>query len=822
MSALGVVHASDRWVCTPAPDHSGWQCASSDGSALPQAANPPATTAPQRTPQSVPPEPLKPTMHVLDWVPRGELPASKLAVLPEYCDGAYVEPAFTPMSKAEIAAAPIRARADQVQYYLQEHGELSGNVEVIRGNQSLIASKATFHEPQQSVTVDDGLTLREPGMLVEGKAGLFMVDSGAATITDAQFVLQPNDLRGTAQQLDRDADGNLKVVHGSFTRCEPGNEEWKVTGSSVQVDDGAKYGTAHNAVLKVHDVPIFYSPYLRFPVTSERMSGWLFPDVGFGSSNGVDIAVPYYLNLAPNYDATITPRYIQDRGNDLEGEFRELSPFGRMTLVGSYLPKDDEYNGKYSRTDFDNLGIPGPFDPADRWLWGVKQSARLDGFTTDVNATKVSDFDYFRDLGSSLASASQVELQQYASVAYAHGGFTSRVWVQDFQRLDAAVTEPYRRLPEVDLNYSSTVLGPLTASVASSWASFDRPNDQFTGIQRINGDRLDFEPRVRLPFDWAAGFLRFVGGYRWTQYDLQDVPVGDDDQPIRRIWMGSVDSGLYLERDSEIFGTPVLQTLEPRLFYLYQQYRNQDGLPQFDTSELSFTFDQLFRDNRFAGIDRIGDADQLTAAVTTRWLSGQTGIERLRMSLGEIFYFEDRNVTLNGVKTADDEHATSAYAGEIAAAISDHLNFLSSGTWDPNGGDWQEAGVGLQYKSDDRHIFNLAYRRRTDITPLIKQSDVSMYWSIFRQWAWIARFDYDLEEHRTIEALAGLEYSDCCWQLRSVWRKYSSAPGGNLTPDAQSDEGIFFQIVFKGLAGFGGRIDSMMKSGIPGYVPEEH
>ena len=801
---------------------------------MPQGTNPAKPSTAQATSPSQPsaaPAPAqstaallvnKPVVHVLDWVPRAELPAAKLAVLPEYCAGAYVEPPYQAMTKDQIANAPLHAQADQLQYYLQEHGELLGNVEITRGNQSLVASKASYHEPQQTVTVDDGLTLREPGMLIVGASGLYEVDTGAAAIKDAQFVLQPNELRGTAQQLDRDADGNLRISRGSFTRCEPGNDEWMVTASTVAVDDGAKYGTAHNAVLKVHDVPIFYSPYLRFPVTNERMSGWLFPDIAFGDTNGLDIAVPYYLNLAPNYDATITPRYIQDRGNDLEGEFRELSPYGRMTVVGSYLPKDDEYNGKYSKADFDNLGLPGPFDPADRWLWGVKQNARFDGFTTEVNATKVSDFDYFRDLGSSLAAASQVELTQYASAAYANGGLSTRVWVQDFQRLDAAVTEPYRRLPEVDINYQSRLVGPMTWSVASSWASFDRPNDQFTGIQQINGDRLDVQPRVRLPFDWAAGFLHFVGGYEWTQYNLSDVPVGDDDQPIRRIWMGSADTGLYLERDSEVFGTPVLQTLEPRLFYLYQQYKNQDQLPQFDTSELSFTFDQLFRDNRFAGIDRIGDADQLTAAVTTRWLSGQTGIERLRVSLGQIFYFEDRNVTLDGVKTADDEHETSAYAGEIAATISDHLTFLSSGTWDPNGGEWQEAGVGLQYKSDDRHIFNLAYRRRTDITPLIKQSDVSMYWSIFRQWAWIARFDYDLEEHRTIEALAGLEYSDCCWQLRTVWRKYASAPGGNLEPDAQSDEGIFFQIVFKGLAGFGGRIDSMMKSGIPGYVPEEH
>jgi LPS-assembly protein len=684
----------------------------------------------------------------------------------------------------------------------------------------LIASNATYHEPQQTVTVSDGLTLREPGMLIIGETGEFNIDTGAASVTDSKFVLQPNELRGTAAVLNRNEVGDLHVTRGSFTRCEPGNEEWRVTSGSVQIDDGAKFGTARNAVLRVHDVPIFYTPYLRFPVTDERMSGWLFPDVGFGQNNGTDIAVPYYLNLAPNYDATLIPRYISDRGADLEGEFREISHFGKMDFAGAYMPKDDEYNGKYSRTDFDNLGLPGQFDPTDRWLFSAHQQARIGQFTTQVNTTKVSDFDYFRDLGSSLASSSQVQLQQYGAVSYAHGGLSTSVWVQDFQRLDVDVVEPYRRLPEIDLNYGSQLFGPVSWSVNSSWASFDRPNNAFTGIARINGDRLDIEPRVRLPLDWTAGFIHFVGGYRYTSYSLTDVPVGTDETPERKIWMGSVDSGLYFERESQAFGNAI-QTLEPRLYYLNQQYRNQNDLPQFDVSDLSFTFDQLFRDNRFAGIDRIGDADQLTAAVTTRWLNGDTGIERFRASLGQIFYFEDRRVTSSGVPTADDRHQTSAYAGQFAAAIASKLNLLATATWDPNDGEWDEVGAALQYRADNRHIFNLGYRRRDDIQPVLRQADSSLYWSIFRQYSLIARFNYDLEEHRTIEALAGLEYSDCCWQLRVVGRKFLSTPGATVAPDAQADEGIFFQVVFKGLAGFGGRIDSMMQSGIPGYVAEE-
>ena len=822
MSALGVVHASDRWVCTPAPDHSGWQCASSDGSLLPQATNPPATSAPQRTVPAASLAPLKSPIHVLDWVPRDELPASKLAVIPEYCDGAYVEPSFAPMTKEEAAAAPIHARADQVQYYLQEHGELIGNVEVTRGNQSLIASKATLHEPQQSVTVDDGLTLREPGMLVDGKAGLFMIDTGAATITDAQFVLQPNDLRGTAQQLDRDADGNLKVVHASFTRCEPGNEKWKVTGSSVEVENGAKFGTARNAFLRVEDIPLLYTPYLRFPVTDERMTGWLFPSVGFGSSNGVDVAVPYYLNLAPNYDATLTPRFISKRGTDYEGEFRTLSPYGKSTIIGAFLPSDNEYNGQYSKTDFDNLQLPGPFKPADRWLFGVRQQATFDGFRTEINSTKVSDFDYFRDLGNGLASSSQVGLQQYASVSYANGaaGLATRVWVQDFQRLDTAVAEPYRRLPEIDLSYRSTRYGNASLAVDTSWASFDRPNDQFVGIARINGDRFDIDPTLRIPFDWVSGFVRFAGGYRYTAYNLEDVPVGSMQQPDRTIGFGSVDSGLYFERDTSFLGSTALQTLEPRVYYLYQQYKNQDDLPEFDTSQLAFTYDQLFRSDRFVGVDRIGDANQVAFGTTTRWLDGDTGRERWRASLGQIYYFEDRQVTLNGVQSPTDRTSLSPYVAEVIASAGEHFVFRGTTTF--KDGDWDEIGAGAYYRFGNRHIFNLSYRRVADTNPPIRQSDVSWYWSVFRQWALIGRFDYDLNDHRTIEALGGLEYSDCCLQLRVIGRKYLSAPGSNVAPVVQSDEGVFFEIVFKGLAGFGGHVDSMMKSGITGYVPEEH
>jgi LPS-assembly protein len=401
------VHADDRWVCSPSSDGTGWQCSGAGALPAPAASGIPGANMNTRPPKTPPVAAL-----TLDWVPRSELSAERLSVLPEYCDGAYVEPQFTPLEKGELETLPMHAEAQQLQYWLQDRADLSGSVQITRGNQSLIANEATYHESEQTVTVDSGVTLRQPGMLIVGQTAKFLIDSGAASVTDSQFVMQPNELRGTAGVLDRNGDGDIKVTRGSFTRCEPGNNEWRLTSSTLNIANGSKFGTATNAVLRVHDVPVFYSPYIRFPVTDERMSGWLFPDVGVGDANGVDIAVPYYLNLAPNYDATITPRYISKRGNDLEGEVRFLSPYGKGFVGGAYLPRDDEYNGQFSRTDFVNLGLPGPFDPANRWLFTAKQQATVDGFHTEVNTTKVSDFDYFRDLGSDLASASQVQLQQ--------------------------------------------------------------------------------------------------------------------------------------------------------------------------------------------------------------------------------------------------------------------------------------------------------------------------------------------------------------------------------------------------------------------------
>ncbi len=704
------IRAEDRYVCTPAPAGNAWQCTGGDDAQRPadsaprqavspaaqmQITQPTAAPAPDNAARPVGPAPsvadaIK-SAQSFDWVPRAQLSADVLRALPEFCEGAYVEPAYPVPLDVDPATLPINVGAQSLEYWRSDRAELLGDVLVTRGNQSLVMSGATVHEAEQSVDVAGGLTLREPGMLVVGDQAQVSLVSGAAVVSNARFVLQPNQLRGGAATLRRNEVGDLQVLDATFTRCEPGNNSWRLTSSEVRIDEGAKFGTARNAVLRVHDVPVLYTPFIRFPVTDERMSGWLSPEMGYSDSNGADTSLPYYLNLAPNYDATITPRYVSERGAALQGEARHLSDHARTGVGGAFLYHDDVYDGELSKDEFDKAGSPGNFEPADRWLIATTHDGQFGDLRTLIDYGKVSDLDYFRDLGTSLSVASQVDLNQLGAVAYGVGGLTLRVWAQDFQPLDDDGPKPYRRLPAVDADYQGTLLGPLHWSLLTSYADFDRPNGNLTGIDRINGKRTHIEPRLELPLETRYGFARFVAGYRYTTYDLQDVPIGADDDPDREIWMGSADTGLYFERDTQWFGAATVQTLEPRLFYLYQQYANQNALPQFDVAELDFTFDQLFRDNRFAGLDRIADANQLSAALTTRFLNPVTGAQRLRLSLGQTIYFEDRQVSITGTPDDSDDQTDSPLTGLIEAALGGDFSLLASATYDaptPTGTKW--------------------------------------------------------------------------------------------------------------------------------------
>ena len=760
----------------------------------------------------------RPTLADRFWKLRSDLSPSEAAELPEYCEGVYRLPVARYSGSIRDADYPIEAEARTVEYWDSGEVTLRGDVQIQQGNRRLRAPIAHLNHATREGSADGGVLVEQTDILFAGERAQLNMDSQKLDLQEVDFLLVGPEFRGSAAEVRRGEDGALTITQGTFTRCEPGNRNWRVHATSLVIEEGDIFGTARNAVLRVRGVPVFYTPYLSFPVSDERKSGFLFPGLGYSDEDGIDVTLPYYFNIAPNFDATLIPRFLGERGAGAEAELRHLSSWEESTLSGAFLPEDDLFNGDISRDDFDELQaaglVNGEFEPADRWLYALDHFGRFGKFSTIVDYTAVSDRDYFRDLGTDLSVSSRIELERRGELRYRNGGLYMRLWAQRFQRLDANRVDPYQRLPELFLSYRGKDLGALQWSLDTSYVSFDRDNDVLVGINRIVGDRLHIEPHVRLPFSRTWGFATLAGGFRYTQYDLRDTPIGVDEKPEREIGYASLDAGLFFERDLNWFGTPLVQTLEPRMFYFYQEFEDQSALPRFDTTELTFSYNQLYRDNRFAGLDRIGDADQLSVGLTTRFIGGTSGREYFRASIGEIVYFDDRQVTLTGLPDADDRHGTSALAGELATTIG-RWRLTGSVIWDPHDDEVDEGGGHLQYRGDNNHIFNIGYRnRRRDE---IEQTDFSLKWPISRHYSLLGRWNYDLVSGRTIEGMAGIEYNDCCWRMRLIARHYLESPSGRQFADVEADDGIFFQIVFKGLAGVGTKLESMLQDSIRGY-----
>ncbi|MGI9328925.1 MAG: LPS-assembly protein LptD [Pseudomonadales bacterium] len=773
-------------------------------------------------------DPVKDELASRYWVPTEQLDPSTRALLPEYCRGTYVTPRATVPANIDPGALPVEADALKGIYWLKDRAELSGEVSIRQGDRVVTTPSARIDLNTRQVTVDESVTVADPSMILAGDQAQMDIDTKAVTLTGVEYLLADAAMRGDAKAVARNEVGDLRLTGSRITRCPPGHRGWHFGASQIDVGNGDIFAIARNAVLRVGGVPIFYAPAIRFPVSDERQSGWLFPSIAYSAEDGADVSLPYYWNLAPNYDATIVPRYMDKRGLGLETEFRHRSNWSETILTGAMLPSDDLYDGKFAKDDFEAL-FPGErFDPEDRWLYAMEHLGIRDSsygqFRTIVDYTAVSDRDYFRDLGSDLGVSSQIELERRGELQFTRGDLQVRLWAQRFQRLDEISVDPYERVPELELSYERSLFGPLRWSIGSEWAAFDRDTDGLSGTNAITGSRFHAEPRLRLPLSWPYGFLDMQVGYRYTRYDLDDHNAAGlapdfDESPDRSIGFGRVDAGLIFERDVRLFGTGLIQTLEPRAYYLNQAFEDQQNLPLFDTSVLTFQYSQLYRDNRFAGLDRIGDADQLSTGLTTRFLNARDGREYLRASVGQIWYFRDRDVTLVGEPTADDRHGTSALAGELAATIARHWRAQASVVWDPDDDEVELGGASISYQPESRKILNLGYR--FDRIADIDQTDFSLYWPLTRHFSFVGRWNYDLASGRTIERFGGLEYNDCCWQIRLLARRFIDSPSAALIDEVEADEGVFVQIVFKGLAGFGNKLESVLTRGVKGYRSPE-
>jgi LPS-assembly protein len=610
-----------------------------------------------------------------------------------------------------------------------------------------------------------------------------------------QYLLRQTGGHGSAGRIEDIPARRLTVLEDTdYTTCARDNPDWRVRVSKLTIDQEAERAEARHLRIYARGVPVFYTPWLSFPLTEKRQSGFLTPTVGSSRKNDLDLSVPFYWNIAPEQDATVGPRHLGLRGTMLTGEYRYLLPTGRGLINASVLPSDQLRDG----------------DTRSMIALNHQQTFLDQRLQSNLIYNSVSDPFYFEDFGNSLAATSQPFLEQRLDLAGSLGGWGGLFRVQNFQSVNPALAAlgPYTRLPQLMLNGSPIAGGNrrLNMNVAVD-------ANHFTRAASVSGTRLDSTVNLSLPWATASGFITPRVGARATQYALRGDPAFDD-APGRLVPVASLDSGLFLERDLDWFGGHQVQTLEPRLFYLFVGAENQDHLPVFDSSIHDFTFAQLFRDDRFVGGDRVGDANQMTFALTSRIFDRLGGEERLRLAAGQILYLDRQDVTLPG--TLRDIDPTSEFVGELSVRPTSALRVGGNLTWDPHIPQTRRGTLELRYAPDDDHILNLGYRVRRGIAqvptrPTLEQVEGSTRWPVYGAASFIGRIVYSINDNQTIESMGGLEFDSCCWAARGVVRHYVTNTLG------QFDTGYFFLLELKGLTGIGTATETFIERQIPGY-----
>jgi len=792
------------WLCTPEPEVNGQPFEVALGVPEPGApsATSPVAAAPVATPRT-----LRADRN--DWVPLTDVPDALRDARCERCGGRYIDPladvdrSQPPEAEAiEATAADSELRSDIVQLF--------GGIEVTQGYRRLTAERGEFDTEKRYGELEGNVTLREPGLLLRGSRAAFFSQTGEAIMDEANFVLHDLHVRGGARQLARDEDGMLRVTDGSYTYCAPDGQGWLLDADAIDLNLEEGYATARGARIRVGGVPVVYTPWLRFPIDDSRRTGFLFPNIGTESDGGLDISVPFYWNLAPNYDVTLLPRYIANRGLAQQANARYLSEdYGLWELGGAYLTSDSKRRNEFpERTD-------------DRWLASVNHDNLRGRIRSHIDYTKVSDEEYIKDLGNTiLDERRQTHLAQTGTLDYLGDRWLVAARVEQYQALGQDLISDYRKLPQVSARLRSpSITGQVNPIAFTQYSYFDNQSSRFA-----TGHRAYAEAGANYPLRNAWGFVTPTVKYRQVAYELDRLaPDQVDDAPREGAPLFSLDTGLIFERPFKLGATGMVQTLEPRLYYLYSGGGDQSAQPAFDSAELTFTFNQLYRETRFSGRDRIDDANQLTAGVTTRFVDASSGREYLSASVGQIFFRRDRKVRLtNELPVVDD--SSSELAAELAFRPSNKFTLRSTVVWDVgNGSDRNNSLFQGQYRLDNGGILNAGYsfRRSQTTLPDTEQVDISTFLPVYGGWSLFARWRYGIKESTSIEDMFGFEYNSCCWRIRILHQRFFDIVNEELVdfadPNLERERATHVQIELKGLGGFGNRVSTLLTSLIRGF-----
>jgi len=604
---------------------------------------------------------------------------------------------------------------------------------------------------------------------------------------------------GKADTLEFRGEDQYFLRNATYSTCAPGQRDWEIYVDELDLDYVGEEGKGRNAVVRFKDVPFFYLPWMNFSLNNQRKSGFLPPTIGSTSKSGLEVTAPWYWNIAPNMDATITPRLMTRRGVQINTELRYLlDTQPNRTQPG--MPDKGQVRLEYLPGD----NVAG----RDRYGFALQHNQTMgQGFVANLNLNGVSDDNYFSDLSSRVSQVSQGNLLRQGALSYAGPWYSAQLNLQSYQTL-GELKSPYRRLPQLTANaFRYDLPLGLALNLNAEYVNFDHPT-------YLLGKRTTLYPQLSLPLATAAFSLTPKIGIHATQYALDRLDRPDQEG---RSWTGvpasqsralpifSVDGGFVMERSTDWFGKALVQTLEPRAYYVNIPRHDQSKIPVFDTGIAGFNYAQMFSENRYAGGDRIGDANELTLAVTSRFLDPASGADLLRAALGTRYYFSDQYVTLPG-ETARTERSADILA-TLAGQVWPHIYADIGWQYNPRDARTERLNLGGRYRPEAGKVINAGYRYARD---LLGQVDISAQWPLFGGWHGVGRYNYSTKEHRIIEIIGGLEYDAGCWVGRFVVQRLATIAD-------QPTTALFFQLELNDFSRIGSNPMQLLRRSIPGY-----
>lgn len=743
-----------------------------------------------------------------------------------------------PLVQGEPNQLPVTINADHAKGNYPDDAVFTGNVDIQQGNGRLQADEVQLHqkqaegqpEPVRTVDALGNVHYDDNQVILKGPKAWANLNTKDTNVWDGDYQMVGRQGRGTADLMKQRGENRYTILeNGSFTSCLPGSDTWSVVGSEVIHDREEQVAEIWNARFKLGPVPVFYSPYLQLPVGDKRRSGFLIPNAKYSTTNYFEFSLPYYWNIAPNFDATITPHYIHKRGNvQWQNEFRYLTHAGAGLMEFDYLPSDDVYQDEN----------PGMSDK-HRWLFYWQHGGVMDQvWRFNVNYTKVSDTSYFNDFDSKYGSSTDGYARQFFSVGYAVENFDATLSTLQFQVFDTSRGDSYRAEPQLDMNFYQNDVGPFDTRLYAQAVRFTNVNENLP-----EATRLHLEPTINLPMSNDWGSLNAEAKLLATHYQQENLDryreyrggkneaANNLEDSVNRVLpQFKLDGKMVFERDANLIGNGFTQTLEPRAQYLYVPYRDQSAINNYDSSLLQSDYSGLFRDRTYGGLDRIASANQVTTGVTSR-VYDDASVERFNVSVGQIYYFTQSRTgddDINWEKNKDT--GSMVWAGDTYWRISDRWGLRGGVQYDARLANVATGNGVLEYRRDDDRVVQLNYRYASpeyiqatlpsystaeQYKDGINQVGMTASWPIVDRWSVVGAYYYDTNANEAADQMLGVQYNSCCYAIRVG---YERKINGWDIDKSKYDEVIGFNIELRGLSSnYGLGTQQMLRSNILPY-----